>query len=78
MDINFCIVLFYIFLRDVIAFDKEVGNLYGFFNLRISQKTTLGAPNGAQNVFFFRIFVWFHIKTHTILNKTAKSCFKLS
>ena len=54
MDINFCILLFYIFLRNVIAFDKEVGNLYGFFNLRISQKTTLlkKGPNEAQNIFF--------------------------
>ena len=37
MDINFCI-LFYIFLRNVMAFDKELTILYGFFNLRISKK----------------------------------------
>ena len=37
MDINFCI-LFYIFLRNVMAFDKELAILYGFFNLRISKK----------------------------------------
>ena len=55
MVINFCILLFYIFLRNVIAFDKEDGNLYGFFNLRISQKTTRleKSPNGVQNIFFF-------------------------
>ena len=41
MDINFCILLFYIFLRNVMAFDKELPILYGFFNLRISKKTTL-------------------------------------
>ena len=38
MDINFCILLFYIFLRNVMAFDKELAILYGFFNLRISKK----------------------------------------
>ena len=37
MDINFCI-LFYIFLRNVMTFDKELAILYGFFNLRISKK----------------------------------------
>ena len=55
MVINFCILLFYIFLRNVIAFDKEDSNLYGFFNLRISQKTARPEknPNGVQNIFFF-------------------------
>ena len=38
MGINFCILLFYIFLRNVMAFDKELAILYGFFNLRISKK----------------------------------------
>ena len=58
MGINFCI-LFYIFMRNVIAFDKELPILYGFFNLRISKKTTLleKSPNGAQNFFLFWIFV---------------------
>ena len=37
MDINFCILLFYIFFRN----DKELPILYGFFNLIISKKTTL-------------------------------------
>ena len=41
MDINFCILLFYIFLRNVMAFDKELALLYGFSNSRISKKTTL-------------------------------------
>ena len=37
------------------AFDKELAILYGFFNLRISKKTTLleKSPNGAQNIFLF-------------------------
>ena len=50
MDINFCIFLFYIFLRNVMAFDEELALLYGFFNLRISKKTTLleKSPNGAH------------------------------
>ena len=38
MDINFSILLFYIFLRNVIAFDKELDILYGFFNLRFLKK----------------------------------------
>ena len=38
MDINFCILLFYILLRNIMAFDKELSILYGFFNLRISKR----------------------------------------
>ena len=54
IDINFCILLFYIILRNFMAFDKEIAILYGFFNLRISKKTALleKSPNGAQNFFF--------------------------
>ena len=40
MDINFCILLRYMFLRNVVALDKELAILYRFFNLRISKKTT--------------------------------------
>ena len=60
MDINFCVLLFYIFLRNVIAFDKELAILYGFFNLRISKKFTLleKSTNGAQNIFFFFEFLF--------------------
>ena len=56
MDINVCILLFYIFLKNVMAFDKELAILYGFFSLRISKKTTLleKAPMGPKT--FFRIF----------------------
>ena len=61
MDIDFCILLFYIFLRNVMAFEhlKELAILYGFFNLRISKNTTLleKNPNGAQNIFFFFEFL---------------------
>ena len=38
IDINFCILLFYIFLRYLMAFDKELVILFGFFNLRLSKK----------------------------------------
>ena len=50
MDINFCILLFYIFLRNVMTFDIEIVILYGFFNLRISKKPTLleKSPDGTQ------------------------------
>ena len=41
MDINFCILLVYIFLRNFMAFDKKLAILYGFFNLKISKKTAL-------------------------------------
>ena len=52
MDINVCILLFYIFLINVMAFDKELAILYGFFNLRISKKAILleNIPNGAQKI----------------------------
>ena len=54
MDINFCILLFYIFLINVMAFDKELAILYGFFNLRISKKAVLleNIPNGSQKIPF--------------------------
>ena len=54
MDINFCILLFYIFLINVMAFDKELAILYGFFNLRISKKAILleNIPNGSQKIPF--------------------------
>ena len=54
MDINFCILLFYIFLINVMAFDKELAILYGFFNLRISKKAILleNIPNGFQKIPF--------------------------
>ena len=53
MDISFCILLFYIFLRNVMAFDKELAILYGLKNLKISKKTTFleKSTNGAQNMF---------------------------
>ena len=54
MDINYCILLFCIFLGNVMAFDKELCILYDFFNLRIPKKTTLleKIPNEAQSIFF--------------------------
>ena len=55
MDIDFCILLFYIFFRNVMAFEKELAILHGFFNLRISKNATFleKSPNGTQNIFFF-------------------------
>ena len=49
IDINFCILMFYILLRNVMTFDKELAISYGFFNLRISKKTTFleKSPDGA-------------------------------
>ena len=44
-DTNFCILLFYIVLRNVMAFDKEVAILYRFFKLRISKKVLAKPPN---------------------------------
>ena len=70
-DINFCILLVYIFLRNVMVFDKEVAILYGFFNLRIPKKTLLEkSPNGPKT--FFKIFGWCYIKMHIILYKSVK------
>ena len=77
MDIDFCILLFYIFLRNVMAFEKKLAILYGFFNLRISKNTTLleKSPNGAQNIFFLNFYVWFYIKMHIFLYKTENFMF---
>ena len=55
MAITFCILLFYILLRNVMTFDKQLAILYGFFNLRISKKTTLLeiAPMESKTFFEF-------------------------
>ena len=65
MDINFCISLFYIFLRNVMAFDKELAILYGFLNSRISKNPTLLKT-------FFKNFCLILYQIHIILCKTAK------
>ena len=51
MDTNFCILLFYIVLRNVMAFDKEVAILYRFFKLRISKNVL------AQNFIYIYIYI---------------------
>ena len=58
MDINLCILLFNIYVRNVMAFDKELAILYRFFNLRISTKTTFleKSPNRTQDIFFELLF----------------------
>ena len=73
MDINFCILLLYIFLRNVTAFDKELVIVYGLFNGRISKKATLleKAPMGPKTIFLNFRFVLY--KNVIILYKTAKS-----
>ena len=56
LDIKFCILLFYTFLRNIMAFDKELAILYGFFSLRISKKKlpfNKKAPMGPKPFFFF-------------------------
>ena len=77
MDIDFCILLFYIFFRDVMAFEKELAILHGFFNLRISKNATFleKSPNGTQNIFFLNFYVWFYIKMHIFLYKTENFMF---
>ena len=73
MDINFCILLFYIVLRNVMAFDKEIAILYRFFNLKISKKAALveNVPMGPKT-FFLYIYIYIYIKMYVILNKTTK------
>ena len=80
MDIKFCILLFYIFLRNVMAFDIELAILYGFFNLRISEKSTLleKSHNKIQNLFF--LFLNFCLilyqTTYNIVQNCQVLCFK--
>ena len=71
MDINFCILLFYIVLRNVMAFDKEIAILYRFFNLKISKKAALveNVPMGPKTFF---LYIYIYIKMYVILNKTTK------
>ena len=56
MDIKSCILLFYIFLRNAMAFDKELAILYEFSNLRISKKTTLLEKSANEARIFFVFF----------------------
>ena len=73
-DTNFLILLFYIFLRDVMVFDKELAILYGFLNLIISKKTTLleKSPRATQNIFNFWTFCLILYQNAYNLYKTAK------
>ena len=71
MDVNFCILLLYIFLRNVMAFDKGLAILYGFFSLRISKNTTPLAKRHWGPKHFFLILVEFYIKMHIMFCKNA-------
>ena len=61
------------------AFLKELAILYRFFNLRISNKTTLLeiSPNGAQNIFFHLNFCLILFQNAYILYKKTK-CYVLN
>ena len=78
MDINFCILLFYIFLRNVMVFDIELAFLYGFFNLRISKKTTIleKSPNRAQNILFLNFYLILYQNAHNFVQNCQILCFK--
>ena len=78
MNINFCFLLFYMFLRNVIAFDKELAILCRSFNSRISKKTTLLGKklNGAQNI-FFNFYLILYQNSHTFVQNCQILCFKL-
>ena len=72
MDINFSILLFHIFLRNVIAFDKELDILYGFFNLRFLKKLPFHKKISMAPRTFFEFLFDFISKKHKILYKIAK------
>ena len=78
MDINFCILLLYVFLRNVMVFDIELAILYGFFNLRISKKITIlgKSPNRAQNILFLNFYLILHQNAHNIVQNCQILCFK--
>ena len=56
MGTEFYFLLFYIFRRNFVAFDKELAILHGVFNLRISKKTTI--LWGTNFFFFFLKFLF--------------------
>ena len=79
VDINFCILLFYIFLRNVMAFHKEAALLYGFFNLRISKKTTLLEKKPQWNpkhLIFFNFCLLLYENAYNFVQKCQILCFK--
>ena len=62
MDISFCILLFYIFLRNVMVLIKNLLFYMGFSVSKLLKTILLEkSPNGAQNI-FLKIFVWFYRK----------------
>ena len=69
MDINFCILMFYIFFRNFKAFDKELAIFYGFFNLRISKNNTPLERSSKLFFFNFRLILY---QTYILLFKSAK------
>ena len=77
MDINFCILLFYIVLRNVMAFDKEIAILYRFFNLKISKKAALveNVPMGPKT-FFLYIYIYIYQNVCNFEQNYQIFCFK--
>ena len=76
MDISFSILLFYIFLRNVMAFDKKLAILYRFFNLIISEKNpSREKPQwGPKHIFLNFCLILYQNAYHFV--KTAEYWFK--
>ena len=79
-DIKICILLFYIFLRNVMAFDKELVILYGFSNLRISEEIFLPfqikAAMGSKTFFFLNFCLISYQNAYNFVRNCQILCFK--
>ena len=60
------------------AFEKELAILYGFFNLRISEKTTLleKMPNGTQNFLVLNFCFILYQNAYNCLQNCQILCFE--
>ena len=57
ININFFILMFYIFLRNVMVCDKELAILYGFNNFYKNYSSGKNPQWDPKHFFFFGIFV---------------------
>ena len=77
MDINFCILLFYMFLRNVVALDKELVfymgfSIYEFLKKLPSRKMSQWYPEN----FFWNFCLILYQNAYNFVQNTQILCFK--
>ena len=76
--IIFCILLFHIFLKNVISFDKELAILYEFFDLRISKKNYFSRKKLQRDLKYFlkNFCLILYQNTYDFVQSRQVLCFK--